>query len=271
MPTTEATSYFLGYVGPGGHVTSVDRLEATEPMPRHWGVRLHRFWPANCPGERNNPWNEGSSVGRDRGAVSLRVTPLLRQSDDLEASGVAVFDVATHSATPGFFPAVELDALLPAKVRGTDGLQIQADLVDVSLFLTPDKIGDQAGKAMAEGGHRWQRLDSVLLETFPVAIFADLGGRLVQYLWYSVIQPTGIDARAWNPSSARFTLRGTSFGPGPQARPGRYVLAGAWQPHDWTGARYSEAHGLRLAGSSDRVAANVLEFELLGLREEGEG
>jgi hypothetical protein len=249
-------------------VIRAERLEAKEPLPRHWGVRLRRFWPGNRPGRRNDPWNESSSVGRDRGAVSLRVSPLLRQPEDLEASGMAVFDVHTRSEVEDLFDPVDLDSLFPSKMRGADGLLIQADLVDVSLFLTPDKIGDQAGKAMAEAGHSWQRWD--LLDVAPVALFADLGGRLVQHLWRCVIQPTGIDARAWSPQGARFTLRGTSFGPGPQARAGRYVLAGCWQEHDWTGARYSEAEGLRLAGATDRVAANVLEFELLGLREADE-
>jgi hypothetical protein len=265
MATTEATNYFLGYVGTAGHVIRADRLEAPPPVPRHWGVRLRRFWPANRPGRWNDPWNERSSVGRDRGAISLRVAPLLREPADLEASGVAVFDVPTRSDLPDLFAAVNLDALLPAKVRGADGLLIEADLVDVSLFLTADKISDQAGRAMAENGQSWQRWD--LLDAVPVALFADLGGRLVQHLWRCVIQPTGIDARAWSPQGARFALRGTSFGTGPQARAGRYVLAGCWQEHDWTGARYSEAEGLRLAHDLVRVAANVLEFELLGLRE----
>ena len=54
----------------------------------------------------------------------------------------------------------------------------------------------------------------------------------------------------------------------PQARAGRYLLAGCWTEHDWTGARYSDAKGLRLTGEEMRVPANVLEFELIALREE---
>src|SRR5262245_59174605 len=126
MATTEATHYFLGYVSTGGRVIRAEQLEATGPLPRYWGARLRRFWPTNRPGRLNDPWNERSSVGRGRASVSLAVTPLLRQFDDLVASGMAVFDVNTHGGSEGRFAPVDLDTLLPAKVRGTDGLLVQA-------------------------------------------------------------------------------------------------------------------------------------------------
>jgi hypothetical protein len=229
-------------------------------------VRLHRFWPANRPGGRNNPWNERSSVGRDRGAVSLRVAPLLRQADDLVASGVAVFDVCTSAGEEGRFPSVELECLLPAKVRAGDGVSVQADLVDVSLFLTPDRIGEEAGRLSETGDRRWSRWD--LDARDPVSLFTDLGGWIAQGLLRTVIHPTGIDRRAWDPRHATFSLQGPSLGGAPQARAGRYVIAGCWEKPDWSGASYSLAGGLRLRGERLRLAANVLEFELLALKDE---
>jgi hypothetical protein len=265
MATTTATQYFLGHVGSGGRVRDHRELGSLEQAPKFWAIRLQRFWPANRPGQENDPWKLHCAAGRDRGAVCLRVAPLLRDGQDLEASAIRVFDVETTRAQADGFPPVLLDSLLPAKVRAGDGLLIQADLVDISLFTDANDIMADAGQIL----DRRQRPASQLSidPSDTIALLSGIGNAVLSSLWYGVLKPTGVDQRAWDPSGAQFALHGPSLDTTPHVHPGTYVLAGLWAPLDLRHAHYDRETGLRATHEhGPRIPANVLEFELLALR-----
>jgi hypothetical protein len=267
MATTTATIYRLGFVEADGSVRdALDLGPPSEALSAWCGVRLHRFWPANRPGEANDPWNRRSSVGRDRGAICLRVAPLLRTEGDLDASAIRVFDVCTRAENEGCFPPVGLDTLLPAKVRAGDGLLIQADLVDVSLFTTVDQVIAEAGRIIDRRERPTSQLTVEATDT--VALLSEIGGYVLTTLWHGVLHPLGVDARAWDPGAAQFHLYGPSLNAAPQARSGRYLLLGGWAPCAFADLRYDSDRGLLSCEDEPRrIVANVLEFELLQLRE----
>jgi hypothetical protein len=266
MATTTAPHYRLAYVEKGGGVRDHRELgPAAGPAPAYWAVRLSRFWPANRPGQRNDPWHQDSTVGRDRGALCLRVGPLLRTAGDLDATAVRVFDVSVRGATGVSFPPIPLDSLLPAKVRAGDGLIVQADLVDISLFTTLDQVMEEAGRIIERRPRATSELSVALGDT--MALFSDVAGAVLGSLWRGILSPSGIDARAWDPNHAQFHLHGPSIDLEPQARPGLYLLAGLWAPFCLEDLRYDPQSGLCACGDPDRRApANVLEFELIALR-----
>jgi hypothetical protein len=266
MATTTAPHYLLAYVEEGGGVRNHRALgPAPGPTPSHWAVRVARFWPANRPGEPNNPWHRESAVGRDRGALCLRVGPLLRGAHDLDATAIRIFDVSVGDAVRDCFPSILLDHLLPAKVRAGDGLIIQADLVDVSLFTSLDQVMEEAGKII----DRKQRAASEVSVGFSdtMTLFSDVAGAVLSALWRGILHPIGVDARAWDPHQAQFYLHGPSLDRPPQARPGTYLLAGFWSSLRLEELRYDPVAGLCACGDpSRRIAANILEFELMALR-----
>lgn len=265
MPTTTATHYLLAYVDGEGRVLDHRALDwAPGPPPSFWAVRLRRFWPANRPGEANNPWRRASAVGRDRGAVCLHVGPLLHGPLDLDATGIRLFDVSVRRAAGDCFPVVNIDSLLPVKVRGEDGLLIQADLVDVSLFMRAGSLAAEAGRIIERRHPPHSELSVALTDT--VALFSNVTGAILNALWSGILRPSGIDARAWDPAKAQFHLYGPSLDRKPQARPGTYLVAGLWEPLDADELRYDPTLGLCYCGERlRRVPANVLEFELIAL------
>jgi hypothetical protein len=266
MATTTAKQYFLGHVETGGRVRDHRELEPPEKAPRAWAIRLQRFWPANRPGEANDPWKRYAACGYDRGALSLRVAPLLRSPDDVDASAIRVFDVQTCHAESDGFPPVSLETLLPARVRAADGVLIQADLVDISLFTDSNQIMVEAGRILDRRPRAPGHLALDITDT--VTLLSGIGGAALNSLWYGILQPTGVDQRAWNPNDAQFSLYGPSLGATPQARPGVYLLAGLWEKLDLAHAHYDRATGLRATRApGPRIPANVLEFELLALRD----
>jgi hypothetical protein len=270
MATTTATHYALGHLEEDGGIRDYREMgRGPGVSPASWAVRLHYFWPANRPGASNDPWNLCSSVGRDRGALSFHVAPLLRGEGDQDAAAIRVFDVQTRPSAGGSLPPVLLDTLLPARVRAGDGLLIQADLVDVSLFTTTDEIMTEAGRITDRRPQPASRLSLDVNDT--LTLLSEVGGYLLSTLWHGVLHPTGVDARAWNPRDARFQLYGPSLDEAPQARAGRYLLTGSWEPLDLAHLTYDRGCGLRRADDETPmpVFANALEFELLPLREPG--
>jgi hypothetical protein len=266
MATTTAVQYFLGHVEEGGRVRDYRELRPPERAPRDWAIRLQRFWPANRPGEANDPWKRHAVCGKDRGALSLRVAPLLRCSSDLDASAIRVFDVETSRGEVDGFPPVPMETLLPAKVRAADGLLIQADLVDVSLFTDVNQIMVEAGRILDRRQRAPAHLSLDITDT--VALLSGIGSAALTSIWYGILQPAGVDERAWDPNEAQFSLYGPSLDATPQAHPGAYLLAGFWEPLDLTHAHYDRATGLRATrAAGPRIPANVLEFELLALRD----
>jgi hypothetical protein len=266
MATTTAAQYFLGHIGPGGRVRDHRELGSLERAPRFWAIRLQRFWPANRPGQDNDPWKLHCTSGRDRGAVCLRVAPLLRSGEDLEASAIRIFDVQTNQPEGDAFPPVFLHSLLPAKVRAGDGLLIQADLVDISLFTDATEIMAETGRILDRRQRPASHLSIDVTDT--IALLSGIGNAVLSSLWYGVLKPTGVDERAWDPSDAQFVLYGPSLDATPQAHPGAYVLAGLWDRLDLSHAHYDRETGLRATHEhGPRIPANVLEFELLALRE----
>jgi hypothetical protein len=266
MATTAAPHYLLAHVEEGGGVRSHRALGAApEAPPSYWAVRLVRFWPGNRPGEGNDPWNRHSSVGRDRGALCLRVGPLLRTAGDLDATAVRIVDVAVRGGVGDSFPPILLDCLLSAKVRAGDGLIIQADLADVSLFTTLDHVMEEAGRILDRQQRPRTELSLALPDT--MTLFSDVAGAVLGALWRGGLHPRGVDAPAWDPHQAQFHLYGPSVDRVPQVYAGTYLLAGHWAPLCTESLRYDPVAGLCCRDDpGHRVAANVLEFELLALR-----
>jgi len=266
MATTTASHYVLAYVEEGGGVRDHRDLGlAPGAAPSWWAVRLARFWPANRPGEANDPWHRESAVGRDRGALCLRVGPLLRTAHDLDATAIRVFDVSVRDGVGDRFRPVPLDCLLPAKVRAGDGLVVQADLVDVSLFTTLDQVMEEAGKIIRRKQKTAAEVSVAFSDT--MTLFSDVAGAVLNALWQGILRPFGADSRAWDPHRAQFYLHGPSLDREPQARPGTYLLAGLWRPLCLEDLRYDSVLGLCACGDPDRrVVANVLEFELIALQ-----
>lgn len=266
MATTTAPYYLLAHVEDEGRVRDHRELgPARGSAPGYWAVYIRRFWPANRPGTANDPWHRRSAVGRDRGALCLRVGPLLRAAGDLDATAIRLFDVSVRGARGDVFPPISLDCLLPAKVRAGDGLVIQADLVDVSLFRTMDQVMEEAGRIIERREHPGAPVSLALSDT--MTLFSDVAGAVLSSLWRGILHPLGMDARAWDPNHAQFHLHGPSLDLAPQVRPGLYLLAGHWAPLCLESLHYEPDAGLCVGGETPRrVPANILEFELIALR-----